>query len=147
MTKDANMQAQRCAEGHQLMLQGMALVFGSVKEPVESMKQTLESLMNQDSPNHAEEHVQPAKAERTDTADPNESVPQQTAPAPQPPGGKPLTKSDIQRAMALKIKELAKNGQGPDAVRAQFQKFHNATCVSDLTPDDYPGFLAELEKL
>lgn len=36
--KDENIQAQQCAQGIQLMMQGMAMVFGSVAESMGSVK-------------------------------------------------------------------------------------------------------------
>ena len=46
--------------------------------------------------------------------------------------------------MGAKIKELARKGEGPDAIGAVFPKFHNAQCISDLDVTDYPAFLEEL---
>ena len=61
--------------------------------------------------------------------------------------GKPVTRKDVERAMGAKIKELARKGEGPDAIGAVFPKFHNAQCISDLDVTDYPAFLEELAKL
>lgn len=69
---------------------------------------------------------------------------------PQPvetPGGKPITRDEVQRAMAAKIKAITAQGGGPGVVGELFPKFHGAQCLSDLTEADYPAFLAELSKL
>ena len=63
------------------------------------------------------------------------------------PDGKAVKRSDVERAMAAKIKALAAQGNGPGAIGQLFPKFHGAQCVSDLTEADYPAFLEELSKL
>ena len=62
-------------------------------------------------------------------------------------GGKQVTRTDVQRAMAAKIKELSARGTSPDVVGQLFPRFHGAACVSDLKAEDYPTFLEELAKL
>lgn len=155
--KDENIQAQQCAQGIQLMMQGMAMVFGSVAESMGSVKPSAaptavdEARVPKPAPaapkaettnaikDKAAESAKPAKAE--------EPAKPENAPAADSNTGKPITRPDVERAMGAKIMELAQSGRGPEAVGQLFPLFHNAECISDLTVDDYPGFLAELAKL
>ena len=82
--------------------------------------------------------------DKTKAAEPAADTPAAKAEAPD---GKTIKRSDVERAMAAKIKALAAQGNGPGAIGQLFPKFHGAQCVSDLTDADYPAFLEELSKL
>lgn len=144
MMTSKNIQAQESqyVEGVRMLFKGLSMMFGTVAEGMEGGAPTTQ----------VESKAAPAapKAEPTvaPTAAPTAPAPAETkAPAPAETGGKPITRTDVQRAMAAKIKELSAKGSSPDAVGTLFPQFHGASCVSDLTADDYPAFLAELAKL
>lgn len=61
--------------------------------------------------------------------------------------GPKITRTDVQRAMAAKVRELTAKGSSPEVVGQLLPRFHGAGCVSDLKADDYPAFLEELAKL
>ena len=86
--------------------------------------------VNQDKPKAEDKTKADASQEKTETSD-----------------AKKISRSDLERAMAAKVKALAAQGSGPAAIGQLFPKFHGAQCVSDLTEADYPAFLEELSKL
>ena len=143
MTTSKNIQAQETqyVEGVRMLFKGLSMMFGTVADGMEGGAPT------------APEAGDPGPQAKADPpAAPKAPAPAETkAPAPAEtvaePEGKKLTRTDVQRAMAAKIKELSAKGSSPDAVGTLFPMFHGATCVSDLTADDYPAFLAELAKL
>lgn len=100
------------------------------------------------------EPTAPAQAETKDQAPAKPTAPAQAetkAPAEAETaandGGQRITRTDVQRAMAAKVRELAAKGSSPDVVGQLLPKFHGAGCVSDLKAEDYPAFLEELAKL
>jgi len=88
----------------------------------------------------------PAPAEPTAPAPAETKAPAQAETAAND-GGQRITRTDVQRAMAAKVRELAAKGSSPDVVGQLLPKFHGAGCVSDLKAEDYPAFLEELAKL
>ena len=58
-----------------------------------------------------------------------------------------ISRTDVERAMMVKIKALTTQGKGLEAIQQMFPMFHGARCVSDLRKEDYPAFLDELSKL
>ena len=143
MTTSKNIQAQESqyVEGVRMLFKGLSMMFGTVAEGMEGGAPEAPA---------ANEAVQQAKADPP--AAPKTPAQAETkAPAPAETEavteGKKITRTDVQRAMAAKIKELSAKGSSPDAVGTLFPQFHGASCVSDLTADDYQAFLAELAKL
>lgn len=142
----------QCVEGFRMMLQGMSLVFGTmagslgntaITIPAEADKPAKEA-----SPEMAAKPTtETVKAAAPAQAETNAPAPAETKAETSVPEGKPVTRKDVERAMGAKIKELARKGEGPDAIGAVFPKFHNAQCISDLDVTDYPAFLEELAKL
>lgn len=152
----------QCVEGLRMMLQGMAMVFGTMAESIGGVPDFPAQTAgchpeNQMSPgnNKATEANTSAAREKPKAAQ-NAVSPQETKAAPppeqaEPPkettGGKPISRTDVERAMAAKIKAMAAQGKGPGVIGQLFPKFHGAQCVSDLTAADYPAFLEELNQL
>ena len=143
MTTSKNIQAQESqyVEGVRMLFKGLSMMFGTVADGMEGGAPEAPA---------ANEAVPQAKADSP--AAPKAPAQAETkAPAPAETAanteGKKITRTDVQRAMAAKIKELAGKGSSPDAIGTLFPQFHDASCVSDLTADDYPAFLAELAKL
>lgn len=95
----------------------------------------------------AEAQVEPkAKAALMSETPAEAPVNPPSAPPTNPPA-KRITKDDVQRAMAVKVKQLAAKGKEVTLIGTLFPQFHGAQCVSDLTEADYPVFLDELAKL
>lgn len=142
----------QCVEGFRMMLQGMSLVFGTmagslgnsgINAPAEADKPVKEACPEV----AAKPTTETVKAAAPAQAETNAPAPAETKAETGVPEGKPVTRKDVERAMGAKIKELARKGEGPDAIGAVFPKFHNAQCISDLDVTDYPAFLEELAKL
>lgn len=141
MTTSKNIQAQESqyVEGVRMLFKGLSMMFGTVADGMEGGNPAVQTAT-----------VTAPKAETPAVPSAAPIAPAQAetkAPAPAETGGKPITRTDVQRAMAAKIKELSAKGSSPDAVGTLFPRFHGASCVSDLTADDYPAFLEELAKL
>ena len=131
-TENIQVQAKQYVEGFQMMLRGMSMMFGTMAEAMAAgLSQTHE----------AEQSLVPEESAK------NQGPTTVTAPAVEAPGARKITRSDLERAMAAKIKELSSKGEGPDAIGALFPKFHNAQCITDLETTDYPAFLEELAKI
>ena len=146
---DSEMQ---CVEGFRMMLQGMSMVFGtmagSLGDKGLTVPATADKPGGEANPDTAgKPTAETVKAKAPAQAETNAPAPAATTAESSAPEGKPVTRKDVERAMGAKIKELARKGEGPDAIGAVFPKFHNAQCISDLDVTDYPAFLEELAKL
>lgn len=156
-----SMPENQCVEGLRMMLQGMAMVFGTMAEsiggvpdfPTQTAGRTPEnpvppngkvSEANASAVQEKPKAAQSAAASKKPTA---ATSPEQVASPKAAPGGKSITRTDVERAMAAKIKAMAAQGKGPGVIGQLFPKFHGAQCVSDLTAADYPAFLEELNQL
>lgn len=152
----------QCVEGLRMMLQGMAMVFGTMAESiggvpdysVQTVGRAIENQMPPGNSQATEANTSAAQEKPKATqnaATPKETkvspIPEQAAPPKDTPGGKPISRTDVERAMAAKIKAMAAQGKGPGVIGQLFPKFHGAQCVSDLTVADYPAFLEELNQL
>ena len=137
MTTSKNIQAQESqyVEGVRMLFKGLSMMFGTVADGMEAGVPAARAV------DTSVPHATPTAPAQAETKAP---APAETAANAE---GKKITRTDVQRAMAAKIKELSAKGSSPDAVGTLFPQFHGASCVSDLTADDYPAFLAELAKL
>lgn len=137
MTTSKNIQAQESqyVEGVRMLFKGLSMMFGTVADGMEVGVPAARAV------DTSVPHATPTAPAQAETKAP---APAETAANAE---GKKITRTDVQRAMAAKIKELSAKGSSPDAVGTLFPQFHGASCVSDLTADDYPAFLAELAKL
>lgn len=137
MTTSKNIQAQESqyVEGVRMLFKGLSMMFGTVADGMEAGVPAAQAV------DTSVPHATPTAPVQAETKAP---APAETAVNAE---GKKITRTDVQRAMAAKIKELSAKGSSPDAVGTLFPQFHGASCVSDLTADDYPAFLAELAKL
>lgn len=143
---------KQCVEGFRMMLQGMSLVFGTMADSLENNAVTVPTAadkpVKEASPvMSTKPTVNNVKAAAPVQAETSAPAPAETKAETSVPEGKPVIRKDVERAMGAKIKELARKGEGPDAIGAIFPKFHNAQCISDLDVTDYPAFLEELAKL
>ena len=146
---DSEMQ---CVEGFRMMLQGMSMVFGtmagSLGDKGLTVPATADKPGREANPDTAgKPTAETVKATAPAQAETNAPAPAETKAETSASEGKPVTRKDVERAMGAKIKELARKGEGPDAIGAVFPKFYNAQCISDLDVTDYPAFLEELAKL
>ena len=140
-TKYIQSQETQYVEGVRRLFKGLSMMFGTVADGMEGGAP------------EASEAGEPVPQAKADPPAASKAPAQAETKAPAPAEteavteGKKITRTDVQRAMAAKIKELASKGSSPDAIGTVFPMFHGASCVSDLTADDYPAFLAELAKL
>ena len=143
-TNEISSNEAKCVEGFRMMLQGMSMVFGTMASSLENgqaeMPELAKRMTGKTAPAKAAAPVPQEKAEVTPEKKVEASDPVDT-------GGEEISRSDVERAMGAKIKELAKAGKSPEVVGKLFPMFHNAQCVSDLKKADYPLFLTELAKI
>ena len=142
----------QCVEGFRMMLQGMSMVFGTMAGSLGDKGHTVPMAADKpgreaDPDTAGKPTEETVKATAPAQAETNAPAPAATTTESGAPDSKPVTRKDVERAMGAKIKELARKGEGPDAIGAVFPKFHNAQCISDLDVTDYPAFLEELAKL
>ena len=145
MTTSKNIQAQESqyVEGVRMLFKGLSMMFGTVADGMEASVPAAQAV-SPAGPQASDKADSPAAPTAPAQAETKAPAPAETAANAE---GKKITRTDVQRAMAAKIKELSAKGSSPDAVGTLFPQFHGASCVSDLTADDYPAFLAELAKL
>ena len=140
-----------------LIAQGLAILLGNSKvitgdvSYIEQPIPVTESKTARTKAEVDERKAEPEKPKAVVSQDKPKAADAATADTPaaktEAPDGKAVKRSDVERAMAAKIKALAAQGNGPGAIGQLFPKFHGAQCVSDLTEADYPAFLEELSKL
>ena len=133
-------QDMQCVETARMVFKGMSLFFGMLADSmngdvntaaVPAKTQPVENTVSKTTEAPADNKPETAESKKPDPM----------------PAESNITHKDVQRAMAVKIKELAKRGEDVDKVGDLFPQFHGASCVSELNVDDYPAFLAELNKL
>ena len=134
----------KCVEGLRMMLQGMSMVFGTMAGSLENgQAEMLECTKQTVGKTITEKAAAPVSQQKSDVTSEKKAEADNTVDT----GGEEITRSDVERAMGAKIKELAKAGKSPEVVGQLFPMFHDAQCVSDLNKVDYPLFLTELAKL
>ena len=121
--KEISSNEAKCVEGFRMMLQGMSLVFGTMAGSLESGQAEMPECANQTVGKTApKKAAAPVPQEKADTT-PEKKV---EADNTMDTGGEEITRSDVERAMGAKIKELAKAGKSPEVVGQLFPLFHNA---------------------
>ena len=173
MNESKNIQTQTAvyAQGAELVARGLAMIFGTVADTLSGVTDGMKFTPSPnagDLENQAEQRIHPdqitmpdssvnpgtevdqaedeAEAQAEPPAKPETKPETPAAPSTNPPA-KHITKDDVQRAMAVKVKQLAAKGKEVTLIGTLFPQFHGAQCVSDLTEADYPAFLDELAKL